>query len=185
MCRLFGLTASPHRAHASFWLLDASDSLLAQSRRNPDGTGIGFFDPAGAPVLDKEPLAASDDVAFAREARHLTSTTFVSHIRFATNGGHAVENTHPFTMDGRVFAHNGVVGDVERLEDELGDDLRRVQGQTDSERYFALITREIEASAGDVAAGVASAVTTAPTGACSSRASCCTSARISWSNRRS
>jgi predicted glutamine amidotransferase len=33
-----------------------------------------------------------------------------------------------------------------------------VQGETDSERYFALVTREIGASGGDVAAGVASAV---------------------------
>ena len=30
MCRLFGLTASPERVHASFWLLEAPDSLLEQ-----------------------------------------------------------------------------------------------------------------------------------------------------------
>ncbi len=43
MCRLFGLTAAPHRTKATFWLLDASDSLTAQSHRDPDGAGLGFF----------------------------------------------------------------------------------------------------------------------------------------------
>ncbi|HKA95742.1 MAG TPA: hypothetical protein VKD66_05705 [Streptosporangiaceae bacterium] len=51
MCRLLGLTAGREPLSASFWLLDAPDSLRVQSRRNADGSGIGFFDPSGAPVL--------------------------------------------------------------------------------------------------------------------------------------
>jgi len=73
MCRLFGLTAAPHRVHARFWLLEAPDSLSQQSRQNADGTGLGIFNPEGAPVLDKQPIAAYEDMAFAGEARHLTS----------------------------------------------------------------------------------------------------------------
>ena len=157
MCRLFALAAPPHRVHASFWLLEAPDSLVTQSHRNPDGTGLGYFDADGKPVLDKEPLSAFEDAAFTREARHISSTTFVSHIRFATTGEHTVANTHPFTMDGRVFAHNGVVHGLDLLETHLGDDVALVQGDTDSERYFALITREIRASGGDVGAGIGSA----------------------------
>jgi glutamine amidotransferase len=157
MCRLFGLAAAPHRVHASFWLLEAPDSLVSQSLRNPDGTGIGFFDANGLPVLDKEPVAAFEDAAFAREARHISSTTFVSHIRYATTGDHTVPNTHPFAIDGRVFAHNGVLRGLDRIEAELGDDLELVQGETDSERYFALVTREIRANGGDVGAGLTTA----------------------------
>ena len=41
MCRLFGLTAGPARIQATFWLLDAPDSLAVQSHRNADGSGIG------------------------------------------------------------------------------------------------------------------------------------------------
>ncbi len=41
MCRLFGLSAAPRRVTATFWLLDAPDSLAAQSRREPDGVGLG------------------------------------------------------------------------------------------------------------------------------------------------
>ncbi len=157
MCRLFGLIASPHRVHARFWLLDAPDSLVAQSHRNPDGTGLGYFDPDQLPVLDKEPLAAFADSSYAREARHLSSVSFVSHIRYATTGERTPENTHPFTMDGRIFAHNGVARGLDKLEAELGPDLANVKGQTDSERYFALVTKRIREHDGDVAAGIASA----------------------------
>jgi len=64
MCRLFGLTAGTARVSATFWLLDAPDSLEAQSRRNVDGSGIGFFDPFGAAVLDSAPsvVVASEEL---------------------------------------------------------------------------------------------------------------------------
>jgi predicted glutamine amidotransferase len=159
MCRLFGLTAAPQTVQARFWLLDAPDSMVAQSVRNPDGTGLGFYEADGTPVLDKQPLAAYEDTAFAREARHITSTTFIAHVRHASTGGLAPRNTHPFAIDGRIMAHNGAIGGLPQLEAELGDHLGLVQGDTDSERMFALITKRIETSGGDVAAGIVEAAT--------------------------
>ena len=53
--RLFGLTAGENRVMATFWLLDAPDSLEAQSHRNVDGAGLGYFGPDGGVVLDKQP----------------------------------------------------------------------------------------------------------------------------------
>ena len=50
MCRLFGLTAGAARVTATFWLLDAPDSLAIQSRRNADGAGLGYFGPDGEVV---------------------------------------------------------------------------------------------------------------------------------------
>jgi glutamine amidotransferase len=138
---------------ATFWLLDAPDSLAQQSRREPDGTGIGVFDADGRPVISKQPLAAYEDQQFGREAREVSSRTFVAHVRYASNGGLTMHNTHPFEQRGRLFAHNGVIGDVPALEHELGDAMSLVEGETDSERFFALITREIE-SAGDVGDGI-------------------------------
>jgi glutamine amidotransferase len=44
MCRLFGMSAGSEPARAVFWLLQAPDSLAAQSHREPDGTGLGWFD---------------------------------------------------------------------------------------------------------------------------------------------
>ena len=58
---------------ATFWLLDAPDSLADQSRREPDGTGLGTFNPAGHPVVSKQPLAAYEDREFAREAKLVLS----------------------------------------------------------------------------------------------------------------
>jgi predicted glutamine amidotransferase len=153
MCRLFGLSGGRERVRATFWLLEAPDSLAEQSRREPDGTGLGWFDEHGGPVVSKRPLAAYEDQEFARQARELSSRTFIAHVRYASNGGLSQQNTHPFEQAGRLFAHNGVIGDVPALEHELGDAMKLVGGETDSERFFALITREIE-QAGDVTEGI-------------------------------
>jgi predicted glutamine amidotransferase len=157
MCRLFGLSAAPQRVHATFWLLEAPDSLAAQSRREPDGTGLGVFDAAGAPRIWKQPLAAYADEKFAYEAKQGESVTFLAHIRYASTGGVEPRNTHPFAQHGRLFAHNGVLGDLPELEARLGDYRDLVEGDTDSERFFALVTREIDEHDGDVGAGITAA----------------------------
>ena len=68
--------------------------------------------------------------------------------------------SHPFEQDGRLFAHNGAFGDLQRLDQHVAElgvtDL--VQGQTDSERLFALITAETRRTGGDVGEGIARAI---------------------------
>lgn len=160
MCRLFGLHAGTGVITATFWLLNAPDSLAAQSRRNPDGTGLGAFDEHGQPEVHKEPIAAWRDADFATEAHDMSGTTFVAHVRYATTGVHAAVNTHPFLQDGRIFAHNGVVEGLDVLDARLREvgiaDV--VLGQTDSERVFALITALVRAHEGDVQAGLVDAM---------------------------
>ncbi len=161
MCRLFGMHAGADAVSASFWLVDAADSLSVQSRRNPDGAGIGAFAADGTPTLDKAPLAAWTDPEFTSAAHTLRGTAFVAHVRHASTGGRTAANTHPFLQDGRLFAHNGVVGGLERLQRRLAelevDQL--VCGQTDSERVFALVTGESARHGGDTTAGLTAAVT--------------------------
>jgi predicted glutamine amidotransferase len=157
MCRLFGLTAGTTRVRATFWLLDAPDSLEAQSRRNPDGSGIGFFGPDGSPVLDKQPEPAFGDEEFAREARRAEAATFVAHVRYATAGGRTTRNTHPFAIGGRIMAHNGGFGELPRLDRQLGSYLSLVGGDTDSERFFALIIQQADARGGDFGTGITAA----------------------------
>lgn len=160
MCRLFGLHAGRHQVTATFWLVDAPDNLALQSRRNPDGTGLGVFGPGGEPQLHKQPMAAWDDREFACEAKQMTGTTFLAHVRYATTGTLDVLNTHPFLQDGRIFAHNGVVDGLGQLDERLTalGALDLVQGQTDSERVFALITACIRQRDGDVTAGIVDAI---------------------------
>lgn len=157
MCRLFGMTAGTARVGATFWLLDAPDSLEVQSHRNIDGNGIGFYDSGGAPVLDKQPEPAFRDEEFTHEAKDVRSTTFVAHVRLATTGPRTVTNTHPFAMRGRIMAHNGGFGELGRLEQQLGSYGSLVLGDTDSERFFALITKHVDENGGDVGAGITAA----------------------------
>jgi glutamine amidotransferase len=156
MCRLFGMTGGPERISATFWLLQAPDSLSQQSHREPDGTGLGSYSEAGKPLVSKQPLAAYEDHRFATEAKEIHSRTFVAHVRYASNGGLERKNTHPFEQADRLFAHNGVIGDVDQLDTELGDSLSLVHGDTDSERFFALITREAQRT-GDLGQAITSA----------------------------
>jgi predicted glutamine amidotransferase len=157
MCRLFGMSGGSEPVGATFWLLEAPDSLAQQSRREPDGTGLGWFDADGTPEVSKQPLAAYEDHKFAQEAKEVESRTFVAHVRYASTGGLTTENTHPFELDNRLFAHNGVIAGLDELDAHLGDDRQLVRGETDSERFFALITREARRT-GDVGQAIASAV---------------------------
>lgn len=156
MCRLFGLHGGEQPVSATFWLLEAPGSLAAQSCRNPDGFGIGTFRD-GVPEVDKRPVRAQDDELYATQARDEVSRTFIAHVRYASVGELSPENTHPFEQDGRLLGHNGVLGDLDHVEERLGEARELLRGTTDSERLFALITRGIRDHGGDVRAGIVEA----------------------------
>jgi glutamine amidotransferase len=158
VCRLFALSGGREPVRATFWLLEARDSLAEQSRQNLDGYGIATFEPDGSPEVDKRPAAAFSDDLYAREAKEELSTTFLAHVRHASQGHVAIENTHPFEQRGRVFAHNGHLGGLDRLEEELGEYWDLVKGDTDSERVFALVTKRIEADGDDPGEAIRAAV---------------------------
>jgi predicted glutamine amidotransferase len=158
MCRLFGLHGGRQRVRARFWLLEAPRSLALQSRCQPDGYGIGTFEEDGTPEVDRGVTPAWQDEAFTREAKQGCSRTYVVHLRYASSGPAALRNSHPFLQEGRLFGHNGVFEGLRDLEDHLGSDRSLVQGDTDSERFFALITRETRRAGGDLHEGITSAV---------------------------
>jgi glutamine amidotransferase len=157
MCRLFGMSGGTREVQATFWLLDAPSSLMLQSEKQPDGVGLGSFQTDGSAKVYRKPVMASRSETFIDGAHKVRSTTFLAHIRHATAAEPRVENTHPFEQHGRLLAHNGVVGDVAALRRRLGSYAELVQGETDSEHLFALITRRIDEHGGDVAAGIAAA----------------------------
>ena len=158
MCRLFALHAGSRDVEAEFWLLEAPTSLAVQSEVNADGFGIAALSAEEALLLIRNPVRAAGDRIYRGVARHAEACQFLVHLRYADTGGVSLPNTHPFLQDGRVFAHNGVVGDLERLEQRLGEHLAMVSGETDSERVFALITLCIRQAGGDVRAGIGAAV---------------------------
>ena len=158
MCRLFGMSGGTHEVQATFWLLDAPLSLMLQSENQPDGVGLGTFRSDGSPRVYRKPVAANRSETFIAGAHDVRSRTFLSHIRHATVADPSLENTHPFEQHGRLLAHNGVLGDIPELRRRLGSHAELVHGETDSEHYFALITKRIEEHEGDVGAGVTAAV---------------------------
>ncbi|GAA1549036.1 class II glutamine amidotransferase [Actinomadura kijaniata] len=158
MCRLFGMSTGGPRATAAYWLLDAPQSLRAQSHRMSHGAGLGWFSLGNEPVRDRAPLAAFQSTDFALHARNVVSHTFVGHVRDASVGGLTVHNCHPFVMNDRLFAHNGVVKGWDTLRSWLTDVERaHVAGETDSELVFAYISAEIRRR-GDTTKGIIEAV---------------------------
>jgi predicted glutamine amidotransferase len=157
MCRLFGMSGGPHPVQATFWLLDAPSSLLRLSEAQPDGVGLGTFEPDGTPWRYRKPVAANRSQTFIADAHEVRSRTFLAHIRHATVAAPTIENTHPFEQHGRLFAHNGVLGGLDDLRARLGEHASLLEGSTDSELYFTLITKRIEELGGDVAAAITTA----------------------------
>jgi glutamine amidotransferase len=157
MCRLFGMSGGTRAVQATFWLLDAPTSLLLQAETQPDGVGLGTFESDGAPLVYRKPVSANRSQTFIADAREVRSTTFLAHIRHATAAQPTLENTHPFVQHGRVFAHNGVLADLDDLRGRLGSHTELLQGETDSELYFTLMTKRIEEADGDIGAGITAA----------------------------
>src|ERR1700759_577549 len=141
VCRLFGMRGGGNQVQGTFWRVDAPTSLVALSETQPDGVGLGTFNPDGTPWVYRKPVAANRSQTFIADAHEVRSRTFLAHIRHATAGRPTIENTHPFEQRGRLFAHNGVIGGLEALRERLGDHASLVQGSTDSELYFTLMTK--------------------------------------------
>ena len=158
MCRLFALHAGDRDVAADFWLLNAPDSIARQSEVNADGYGLAALTSKRGMILVRNPVEAAGDAAYQTVAQRLVASEMIVHLRYANTGATSLVNTHPFTQDGRAFAHNGVVGDLDRIETRLGSNRAMVMGGTDSERFFALITLAIREAGGDVRAGITAAV---------------------------
>jgi predicted glutamine amidotransferase len=157
MCRLFGMSGGEHDVQATFWLLDAPTSLLQLSETQPDGVGLGTFNPDGTPWVYRKPVAANRSQTFIADAHEVRSRTFLAHIRHATAEPPTLENTHPFEQHGRLFAHNGVLGGLDAVRERLGEHAALMHGRTDSEHYFTLVTKRIEENGGDIEAGITQA----------------------------
>ena len=120
-------------------LLEAPNPLIRQSEHHDSGWGMAVYERAeGAdPALIRIPEAAHAGRDFAR-ATEATGRIFNVHVRRATVGGLALENTHPFTLGSLSFGHNGTVIDYPLLE------IEDVAGDTDSEHLFRYLVAHFE-----------------------------------------
>jgi len=98
-------------------------------------------------------LPAHADGAFLAAAEEARSRVVLAHVRDASVGPVAEENTHPFVHGRWVFAHNGTVAQYLRsdrvradLEAEIDPQFRAaLRGETDSERCFFLVLTRLAA----------------------------------------
>jgi glutamine amidotransferase len=151
MCRLFGQHAPPDLDRCDALCRD-HNALRFQSHQHPHGWGIGWYR-GGEVVVRRGILPAHADEAFVEAARAARSRIVVAHVRDASVGPVARENTHPFVHGRWLFAHNGTVARFRRaakvrqaVEAEIDRPLRdSLEGETDSERCFLIFLSRLAA----------------------------------------
>ncbi|MFM2348079.1 MAG: hypothetical protein RL654_2832 [Pseudomonadota bacterium] len=138
MCQLLGLNANTPTD-----LVFSFTGFAHRAVEHRDGFGIAFFEGAGLRLFVDHLSATESPVAAMIRHYPIRSRHIVTHIRKATQGRVALENTHPFVRElwGRywVFAHNGNLVDY---HPKLHANFHPV-GDTDSERAFCWLMQEL------------------------------------------
>jgi predicted glutamine amidotransferase len=138
MCQLLGLNANTPTD-----LVFSFTGFAHRAVQHKDGFGIAFFEGPGVRLFVDHLSAAESPVADMLRRYPIRSRHIVTHIRQATQGRVALENTHPFMRElwGRywVFAHNGNLVD---FQPKLHANFHPV-GDTDSERAFCWLLQEL------------------------------------------
>ena len=138
MCELLGMNANtPTDVMFSF------AGLARRAQEHNDGFGIAFFEDRGLRYFVDHHSASTSPVAALVQNYPIRSDNVIAHIRKATQGRVALENSRPFVRElwGRywVFAHNG---DLKDFAPTLHAAFRPV-GDTDSEYAFCWLMQEL------------------------------------------
>src|SRR6476469_3919608 len=109
MCRVFGCVAA-EPASIRHELLEADNPLIRQSEEHDSGWGMAVDRRADGqePRCVRVPEPAFGDDAFS-EATAPRGRIFTVHLRRATMGALAPDNTHPFCLGPYSCGHNGTV----------------------------------------------------------------------------
>jgi predicted glutamine amidotransferase len=134
MCRVFGCVAS-EPVSIRHELIEAVNPMIRQSEDHDSGWGMAVYERANGldPRCVRFPEAAFADDAFL-DATGIAGRIFNVHVRRATMGGLAPENTHPFCLGSYSFGHNGTILRYPRLLEHPS--VTRPAGETDSEAFF-------------------------------------------------
>src|SRR3954468_1550203 len=161
MCRVLGCVAADPMT-LRHELLEAPNPVVRQSERHDSGWGLSVYSRADGEAPNTlrfaEAAFSSSELESAAEMR---GRIFNIHVRRATFGGLAEENTHPFTLGTYSFSHNGTIVEPERL---LGPAVAKPKGQTDSECFFNLLMCHFdpERAIESLRAGVTAAIDCSP-----------------------
>ena len=137
MCELLAMNSSkPAALDFSFTGFSERGGRTGEHR---DGWGIAFHEAGGCRLIIDDQPSISSPLAESLKLHPVKARNVVAHIRKATQGRIAAENSHPFTRTlwGRTwsFAHNGNLADFH----PAADDFYQSAGETDSERAFCYL----------------------------------------------
>jgi len=148
MCRLYGFRASePTKVECT--LVHAQNALMVQSRKDlagyshAHGWGVATYEDH-RPHIERQAWAAYHGEHFRRAAARVYAETVLAHVRRATVGPPAFENTHPFSEGSLALIHNGTVPSFDRLRERMLAAMvpahrAAIGGVTDSEHFFHML----------------------------------------------
>ena len=151
MCRLLGWVTRERRSLRDVLGEESFVAFAQLSRIHADGWGVATADSTGMAGECSTSNAAADPV-FRAVATNSAGQAGVAHLRWASPGLPVERhNAHPFLHQFYAFAHNGGIYPFERLDEILpGEWQAKMQGSTDSERYFLAVLAEMERNRVDV-----------------------------------
>jgi predicted glutamine amidotransferase len=156
MCRFVAYLGKP--IVVDELLLKPANSLVHQSYNagemsvtlNGDGFGLGYYvhHISERPGLFRSITPAWNNNNLLYNASLIQTDCLFAHVRAASEGGISENNSHPFHFEQFLMMHNGGIPGFRRIKRKLlsllSDDLFLwIQGQTDSEHFFALLMQHV------------------------------------------
>ncbi len=136
MCQLIGLSSNKE--------VDIKLSLKEFRHRgasNPHGWGFAFYEKNIWEIIKEPGRLTDEDVE--KEGFNRRSKIIIGHVRLASCGNRSHRNTHPFSKEGWVFAHNGTVSRIKNMP-EFTLEYFTLEGETDSEYAFLYLLEKIK-----------------------------------------
>jgi predicted glutamine amidotransferase len=153
LCRLFAWHSNEEISLAEA-LGEDFPTFTELSSLHRDGWGMAIKNRDGIKV-ERDVKAAIDSSLYANVSANLVSSDAITHLRWATEDiSVCIPNTHPFIKQGPngpiAFCHNGGVARGADLTSLIADDLfAELEGDTDSEQYFAALITKLRKHNGD------------------------------------
>jgi|GEM_PF-552590 len=150
MCRLLAYAAPRDTTVTKVVGSMNSDAFQRMTSVHSDGWGTAWLAQGpGEDAPEIESLRISTpgqhDPVLSALLRESPSSARLVHLRLATDDFKRTKvNTHPFVGDGIAFAHNGSIVPTHKFASVLdAESFAGVQGDTDSELYFALVRQNL------------------------------------------
>jgi len=119
------------------------DGLKRMEYRGYDSAGVCTLN--GGEMIRRRAEGKLNNLVEELAGNPAIGETGIAHTRWATHGAPIEKNAHPHATERVALVHNGIIENFKDLRDELRNDGRTFESDTDTETVVHLISREIEA----------------------------------------